>query len=157
MFSTNQINYIQSFLPTYAQQGYKSYIAYTDSINTSSYFQTDPDLYIVFSKSEITAADGYTYTVPDDSVQLCIRTGNYSSSSSANNSDRVVVRDFTGTKLSIDEYEHIYTNATFTGYTVQPDINLINGGETNVRIEAISYILIFVIGFTFITSLFRRR
>lgn len=157
MFSTNQINYIQSFLPTYAQQGYKSYIAYTDSINTSSFYQTDPDLYIVFSKSEITAVDGYTYTVPEGAVQLCIRTNNYSSSTNANNSDRVVVQDFTYTTLSIDKFEHVYTNATFSGYTVQPDLNLINGGETNVRLEAISYILIFVIGFVFITGLFRRR
>lgn len=156
MFSTNQINYIQSFLPTYAQQGYKSYIAYTDSTNTSSYFPTEPDLYIIFSKSVITASDGYSYNVPEDSLRLSIRTGNYSSSSTANNSDRVVVEPYNG-HLSLDEFEHVYTNATFTGYTVQPDINLINGGETNVRIEAISHILIFVIGIVFITSLFRKR
>ena len=156
MFSTNQINYIQSFLPTYAQQGYKSYIAYTDSTNTSSYYQTKPDLYIIFSKSVITASDGYSYNVPEDSLRLSIRTGNYSSSSTANNSDRVVVEPYSG-HLSLDEFEHVYTNATFTGYTVQPDINLINGGETNVRIEAISHILIFVIGIVFITSLFRKR
>lgn len=158
MFSTNQINYIESFLPTYAQQDYTHYVAYTDSTNTSGYYQTEPDLYIIFAKSEITAVDGYTYTVPEGAVQLCIRTGNYSSSSSANNSDRVVVRDFTGTELSIDEYEHIYTNATFTGYTLQPDINLINGGETNVRIEAISYILLTVIAFVVLCKLwFRKR
>ncbi len=157
MFSTNQINYIQAFLPTYAQQGYKSYIAYTDSTNTSSYYQTEPDLYIIFSKSEIIASDGYTYSIPAGAVQLCIRTGNYSTSNNSNNSDRVVVRNFTGTKLSVDEFEHIYTNAMFTGHTIQPDVNLLNGGETNVRLEAISYILIFVVGFVFITGLFRKR
>ena len=157
MFSTNQINYIESFLPTYAQEDYTHYVAYTDSTNTSGYYQTDPDLYIVFSKSEITASDGYTYTVPEGAVQLCIRTGNYLSSTNANNSDRVVVRDFTGTTLSIDEFEHIYTNATFSGYTVQPDINLINGGETNVRLEAISYIMLVVVIFTAMSRLFNKR
>ena len=157
MFSTNQINYIESFLPTYAEQDYTHYVAYTDSTNTIGYYQTDPDLYIVFSKSEITAADGYTYTVPEGAVQLCIRTNNYSSSNTANNSDRVVVRNFTGTTLSIDEFEHIYTNATFIGYTVQPDINLINGGETNVRLEAISYIMLFVVIFAAMSRLFNKR
>ncbi len=157
MFSTNQINYIESFLPTYAEQDYTHYVAYTDSTNTSGYYQTDPDLYIVFSKSEITAVDGYTYTVPEGAVQLCIRTNNYSSSTNANNSDRVVVEDFTGTELSIDEFEHIYTNATFTGYTIQPDINLINGGETNVRLEAISYIMLVVVIFSAMSRLFNKR
>lgn len=157
MFSTNQINYIESFLPTYAEKDYTHYVAYTDSTNTTGYYQTDPDLYIVFSKSEITASDGYTYTVPEGAVQLCIRTNNYSSSTNSNNSDRVVVRDFTGTKLFIDEFEHIYTNATFSGYTAQPDINLINGGETNVRLEAISFIMLVVVIFTAMSRLFNKR
>ena len=142
MFSTNQTSYIDSFLATYAAKEFKYYIAYTDT--STSYYNTYPDLYIIFSKEEIIAQDGYTYALPADSVQLAIRTGNYSSNSSADNSDRVVQTVLQEQTLTVDEYEHIYTNATFEGYALQPDYYLASGGETNVQIETISFILLTV-------------
>lgn len=156
MFSTNQHYYIDSFLGTYIPEGYSYYVAYTDSTNTIGYYQTDPDLYIVFSKSEITAADGYTYTVPEGAVQLCIRTGNYSSSSSANNSDRVVVEDFSGS-LTVDKYEHIYTNANFESYALQPDYYSVSGGETNVQVKTVSFIMLVVFLYILLRKLWRWR
>lgn len=157
MFSTNQIEYVRTLLPTYAKQGYKYYIAYTNNDN-SNYYSTNPDLYVIFSKDEIRATDGYNYELnPETSVIISIRTGNYSSSSSADNSERVVVNQYVNETLFIDEWEHIYTNAEFTGHTLQPDYNLISGGETNVRLEAITFVLLISVFITVFSKLFRRR
>lgn len=156
MFSTNQTEYVKTLIPTYAADGYKYYIAYTNQDN-STYYSTNPDLYIIFSKDKITASDGYNYTIPEESVIISIRTGNYSSSSSANNDERVVVNQYVNETLFIDEWEHIYTNAEFTGYTLQPDYNLISGGETNVRLEAITFVLLISVLITVGSKLFRRR
>ena len=157
MFSTNQTEYVKTLLPTYAEQGYKYYIAYTNNDNTN-YYSTNPDLYIIFSQDKITASDGYNYELnPETSVIISIRTGNYSSSSSADNSERVVVNQYVNETLFIDEWEHIYTNAEFTGHTLQPDYNLISGGETNVRLEAITFVLLISVFITVFSKLFRRR
>lgn len=156
MFSTNQTEYVKTLIPTYAADGYKYYIAYTNSDNTT-YYSTNPDLYFIFSQDKITASDGYNYTIPEGSVIISIRTGNYSSSSSANNSERVVVNQYVNETLFIDEWEHIYTNAEFTGHTLQPDYNFISGGETNVRLEAITFVLLISVFITVFSKLFRRR
>ena len=157
MFSTNQIEYVKTLLPTYANQGYKYYIAYTNNDNTN-YYSTNPDLYVIFSKDKITASDGYNYSVnPEETVIISIRTGNYSSSTSADNSERVLVNQYVNETLFIDEWEHIYTNAEFTGHTLQPDYNLISGGETNVRLEAITFVLLVSLLITVGSKLFRRR
>ena len=157
MFSTNQIEYVKTLLPTYANQGYKYYIAYTNNDNTN-YYSTNPDLYVIFSKDKITASDGYNYSVnPEETVIISIRTGNYSTSTSADNSERVLVNQYVNETLFIDEWEHIYTNAEFTGHTLQPDYNLISGGETNVRLEAITFVLLVYLLITIGSKLFRRR
>ncbi len=157
MFSTNQIEYIKTFLPSYAADGYKYYVAYTNNDN-SNYYSTNPDLYIVFSKEKIIASDGYNYTVnPEETVIISIRTGNYSSSSSADNSERVEVNQHVNDSFFVDEFEHIYTNAEFSGHTLQPDYNLISGGETNVRLEAITFVLLVSLFITVFSKLFRRR
>lgn len=157
MFSTNQIEYVKTLIPTYAADGYKYYVAYTNNDNTN-YYSTNPDLYIVFSKDVITAIDGYNYSVnPEETVIISIRTGNYSSSSSANNDERVVVNQHVNDTFFVDEFEHIYTNAEFTGNTLQPDYNLISGGETNVRLEAITFVLLVSLLITVFSKLFRRR
>ena len=158
MFSTNQIEYIKTFLPTYANQGYKYYIAYTNNDSSSSYYNTDPDLYILFSKDKIEASSGYRYSVnPEETIIISIRTGNYSSSNNANNTERVVVNQFVNDSFFVDEWEHIYTNAEFGSYVLQPDYNLISGGETNVRLEAITFVLLVSLLITIGSKLFRRR
>lgn len=142
MFSTNQINYIDSLLATYAAEEFSYYIAYTNT--NTSYYSTEPDLYIIFSTEEITASDGYNYSIPAGSIQFSIMTGNYSSNSSANNDDRVVQTTLSKQNLKIDSYEHIYTNAEFEAYALQPDYYLSTRGETNVQVKSISFILLFV-------------
>lgn len=122
MFSTAQEQYLKSLIPTMVDSGYTHYIAYTyTNTNNSGWgYTATPDLYVVFSKQPITANGGYSYTIPDDSVRYIVRTGNYSTSSNANNTERVKTESFRG-RLSIDVYEHIYTNAEFTGVALQPD------------------------------------
>ena len=158
MFSTNQINYIDTFLATYIPEGYDFYIAYTDTNTGSSYYQTNPDLYIVFSKEEIIASDGYNFTIPKDSIRLSILTGNYSSNTSSNNIERVVSSFINQEEqLKIDSYEHIYTNAKFEAYALQPDYYKASGGETNVQVKTISFILLTVFIFTLISKLWSKR
>ena len=158
MFSTAQQAYIDALLPTYAKEGYKYYVVYSDNVSNSGYYgSTDPDLYAIFSKEQITGQDGYTYDVPDDSIIISVRTSNYSSSSSAVNTDRVVVEDYTAQTLTVNPYEHIYTNAEFSGHTLQPDYYLASGGETNVQIEAINFVILTIFIFTLLRKLWCNR
>lgn len=111
-------------------KGYSSYIAYTHTNINSGYGQlAEPDLYFVFSKDEITASSAYYYTVPEGSIMVRVRSGNYSTSQTAVNTERFVSLAYSG-NLSIPVYEHIYTNSTFTGTTIQPDI-LREGSQNN--------------------------
>ena len=158
MFSTAQQAYIDAILPTYAKDGYKYYVVYSNNVASgSSYYSTSPDLYALFSKSPISAQDAYTFSLEDSSVLVAVRSGNYSSSSSAVNTARVSASEYTQTTLTVDKYEHIYTNAEFEGITLQPDYNLISGGETNVRLESITFIMLVVIFLAGARMLFSRR
>lgn len=128
MFSTNQLEIVKSIVPTMRNQGFKYYVAYTHTNTDNSWnSSTEPDLYIVFSKEKIIAQSGYKYTIPQNSIQYICRSGNYSTSSSAVNTDRIKKENFSGT-LSINLYEHIYSNAEYgESLVVMPDIL---GGET---------------------------
>lgn len=154
MFSTAQQAYIEALLPTYAKEGYKYYVVYSDNVANSGYYtSTDPDLYAVFSKERISAQDAYTYDVGDSSILVTIRSGNYSSSSSAVNTDRVVVTDYSARTLTIDPYEHIYTNAEFETYALQPDYYLASGGETNVQLQGNTFLILIVVLFLVVNRL----
>lgn len=158
MFSTSQQQYIQTLIPTYAKEGYKYYVVYSNTMVNNSYYATaDPDLYAVFSKKTISAEDAYTFNFEDSAILVSVRSSNYSSNSSAVNTDRIKVQDFNEKTLHINVYEHVYTNAEFNSYALQPDYNLISGGETNVRLEAISFIMLVALFINFIGRIFRKR
>lgn len=158
MFSTAQQAYIDALLPTYAKDGYKYYVVYTDSVdNSSSWYSTEPDLYAVFSKETISAKSAYSYGVGESSIIVAVRSSNYNSSSTASNVDRITVTDYAAQTLTIPKYEHIYTNAEFTGHTLQPDYYLTTGGETNVQIEALSVIVLAVFFFIALRKLIFKR
>lgn len=122
-------------------QGYKYYVAYTHTNTDNSWnTSTEPDLYIVFSKEKITAQSGYKYTIPQNSTRYICRSGNYSSSNNSVNTDRIKKENFSGT-LSINLYEHIYSNAEYGESLVMPDIL---GGEQyaeSVYTQATNFIL----------------
>lgn len=158
MFSTAQQSYINAIIPTYAKEGYKYYVCYTNTVVNSGYYgSAEPDLYALFSKAPISAKDAYSFSLEDSAVLVAVRSGNYSSSSSAVNTDRVSASEYTQSTLTVDEYEHIYTNAEFEGITLQPDYNLISGGETNVRLESITFIMLVALFLAGAKLLFRRR
>ena len=159
MFSTAQKDYIEALLPTYAKDGYKYYVVYTDSVsNSSSWYSSEPDLYAIFSKKAISAKSAYSYDIGESSIIVSVRTGNYSSNSSAVNDSRVTVSDYAAQSINIAEYEHIYTNAEFEGHTLQPDYYLASGGETNVQVKTISFIMLIVCAYIMLSKLwFGRR
>ncbi len=154
MFSTAQEQYLKSLIPTMMDEGYTSYIAYTaTNTNNSGWGYTAiPDLYIVFSKESIMANGGYSYTVPADSVRYIVRTGIYSSSNTANNTERVKTESFRG-RLSIDVYEHIYTNAEFTGVALQPDFAYESGVYQGYVSTALALALVTLLLFNLLRSI----
>lgn len=155
MFSTAQTELLSSLVPTLAADGYKYYVAYTNA-QYSGYYNSNPDLYVVFSEEPIQAEGGYMFNVPAGSIQYAIRTGNYSSSSSANNSDRITAQDFSGS-LHVDVYEHIYTNAEYsTGSLVMPDINYRGGGEQLEKTNALGLVCTALLLFVVFCSFFKR-
>lgn len=158
MFSTAQQSYIDSLLPTFAKDGYKYYVVYTNSLYSGSYYgSTNPDLYFVLSKKSIKAKNGYSYTLESDSIFVSCRTVNYSSSNSANNGNRITVEDYTGNTLNIESYEHIYTNAEFSGVSLQPDIYLSSRGLNNAYQQVISFSLLFIFAFVLLKRLWFKR
>lgn len=158
MFSTAQQEYIKTLLPTFAKEGYKFYVAYTDSLySNNSYSSYRPDLHIIFSKKCISATDAYSYDIQEPALLVSVRSYNYSSYNGSNNASRVTVVNFTQKTLAIEPYEHIYTNAEFQSVALQPDYNLISGGEMNVRLEAISFVLILSLIISLLSRVFFRR
>ncbi len=157
MFSSNQQAYIDALLPTYAKEGYKYYVCYTNTlVNSSYYYSTDPDLYVIFSQERISAADAYTFDIAEPSILVSVRSGNYSTNSNANNGARVTVSDYSAQELIIQPYEHVYTNAEFESYALQPDYYLGTGGETNVQVQGVSFIILVIAFYIFIRKLWRK-
>lgn len=140
MYSTSQIEVVSSLVPTLKEQGYEYYIA-TTNVTIGYYTEVEPDLYIYFSEEPIIASNGYSYDLPDNTLKYTIRTPNYSSSSTAVNTNRIVVETIEAQTINIDVYEHIYTNAEFnTGAVVQPDI-CAKGGYQSEKIESVGIVI----------------
>ena len=161
MFSTAQTDVLTSLIPVMRRQGYKYYIAYTNT-STSSGWGTSAivDMYVVFSKDEIVANNQYSYSVPAGSVRYAIRTANYSMSDSGVNTERLVSSAFSGT-VSVNVYEHVYTNATFSSSAVQPDILYsAEGGylyESSVSLNILTACLLLFIAFRAIIRISVKR
>lgn len=157
MFSTNQIEVLSALIPTMKDKGFDYYVAYT-STNTGSSWgsQTTPDLYVVFSQDKIEASSGYDYTIPEGSVIYTIRTANYSTSDYGVNTDRFVASEFSG-QLSIDLYEHIYSNAEYgESSVVMPDFNFRGAGEQYEKTNGVGIVLTAVLLFIVFCSFFKR-
>lgn len=115
MFSTAQLDLIKSTVAEMRNEGYKYYLAYQDNNSSSG----SPDLFIIFSKDEIFGKDLYSYFIPSGSVRY-----GYFSSNSTNYGARLTVTNLTDGIVThtINSYNHISTNATFTSLTAhQPD------------------------------------
>ncbi len=154
LFNTAQQDLLKALVPTMREKGYKSYVAYTNSLYKEGFYDSyDPDLFIVFSKEEITANSAYSYQVPPDSVLYSCRTVNYSSSSHAVNSERIVSKPFTG-QLDINVYEHIFSNVEYSGTTIQPDILRGERANNENYMQATVFLLSVFLIFTVLWTIF---
>lgn len=149
MFSTAQTDYVKSLVPTLRKAGYDYYLAYTDNERTTG----SPDLYIIFSKDEIIANNLYSYSIPEYSVRYAITTSNYSSNYSGS---RISVSSLAGTSINIDSFEHIYSNARYSSYSLQPDITKGNEVQLNATLQACSIVVTCALLFSVFLSFFKR-
>lgn len=157
MFSTNQIEVLSALIPTMKDKGFDFYVAYT-STNTNSGWGASaiPDLYVVFSQDKIEASSGYDYIIPEGSCVYTIRTANYSTSDYGVNTDRFVLSEFSGV-LSIDVYEHIYSNAEYLeGSVIMPDFNYRGVGEQYEKTNGLGIVVTIVLLFVVFCSFFKR-
>lgn len=155
MFSTTQIEVVQTLVPTMREAGYKYYVAYTNT-RINNYSNIEPDLYFIFSKDEITSTSSYSYSIPDGSIQYACRSANYSTSSSAVNSERYSISDFSGV-LTIKPYEHIYSNASYgESIAIMPDINFRGAGEQYEKTNGLGIVVTAVLLFIVFCSFFKR-
>ncbi len=158
MFSTSELHYIDSLIPTYAKEGYTSYVIYSNTVDNSGWnYSSGPDLYAVFSKEAISATDAYSYDIKEDFLFVTIRCSDYSSGSSANNSDRIVVEERAAQTISINSYEHVYTNAEFQSYALQPDYTLSSEGGNIIATESIGMLLTVIGLVSLFLSFFRKH
>lgn len=148
MFNTAQQQYVTDLVNTLYSE-YPYYIAFTHTSLYSFSQRVEPDLYLIFSKDKIEALSGYQYSLSGECKQFKVRTLNYSTSNNSVNTDRVEVDDYTQEIITIDSYEHIYTNAEFKTIISQPDI-LKEGSYQNVKIDTNSVLLaVFLLVFCF--------
>lgn len=152
MFSTAQIDMINGLVASMRAEGYLYYVAITDNLRTTN---TDPDLYIYFSKEEIFATDLLQYHIPNNSKLYSIRTSNGSSYN--NTGARIEVSDIElSQELKVDEVEFVSTNATFTELVpVQPDYTIGEVGQYETQGAMLFTLSVFLLFFAF-TKLFRR-
>lgn len=124
MFSEVQRNFIQQFVLANKDK-YPYYIAYTNT-NISNIGGGDSvSFYLILSKSPITASSQYVYSIPSNSERFAVRSGNASYNYHA---ERVTSLQPV-TQVTINDYEWCYTNAEFSGVSLQPDVMITNGVE----------------------------
>ena len=152
MFSTSQNDYLKSLVPVMRQQGYRYYVAYSDNDRNNNY---DPDLYVIFSKDKITANSLYSYSVPAGSVRYNIITSNTSYNNTAY---RVTTASVGASTVTVDRYEHVYSNAVPAMDTVQLQPDILYTGEVYVRetVSAVGIVLTIGLFVTWFWRLFSR-
>ena len=135
MFTAQETQWIQALIETMQQKEYRYYLARTVTESNNEY-----DVIVIFSKSPIDGLGVYRYKIVDGVVYSFDSSG-YSSYNSTD--ARVAVSTFDGT-YTINQYEHVYTNAEFSGTTLQPDVRML-GGANNVQIQAVPYLVVLLI------------
>lgn len=130
---------------------YPYYIAHTCTywgINNSGSY---PTFKVYFSKEPFTASGLYSYVCPSDTVVYSVVGG---SANTNYHNARVSTSSYNGT-LKIDEYEFVYTNAEFTGSTIQPDI-LASADISQSHFDGVSLILLAVLLASVVAKLIKR-
>jgi hypothetical protein len=129
MFTQQELEFIKALVESMRGQGYDYYIARTVTEDNNSY-----DVEIVFSTVEIRATGLYGFADCDGVI--------YRLDSSSGRSDlntKLTVSNFSGS-YTVPSREFVYTNATFQGGTIQPDIRQL-GGKLSESNQAGFYLL----------------
>lgn len=117
MWSDIYTNYVKQLVISNRGE-YPYYLAVTNTnIGIGSNYDS-PAFYVYFSKEPIKATGLYNYVLPSDSIRYTVIGANANSNY---HSQRVTTSAFSG-NLAVNNYEFVYTNAEFTGNTIQPDI-----------------------------------
>ncbi len=153
MFSTVQLDMINGLVATMRKEGYLHYLAISDNYRASGY-SYEPDLYIYFSKEEITCDDMYSYYIPPNAIKYSIRTGNGSNSNTGERLQSDVLQ--LGQNIDIELNEFVSTNAKVTEFQfVQPDFTVEGVGQYETQGALLFVVCTFLLLFAF-SKFFRR-
>lgn len=149
MISAIQREVIEGLVLTMYEKGYTYYLANTQ-------YRTDnnnPDLIVYFSQKEIKANSLYSYQI-NGGVKYSINSSNYSTS---NNAQRYQVTNVNTVTISINNYEHIFTNAMFTTSSVQPKLTIMEEVKSNEKAESLNIVVIVALLVSLVAGWFRNR
>ena len=155
MLPTQEQQYLKSLIDTYKSKGYDYYLLHTKY--NSSYRDDGYDFVIYFSKENIFANSSNNFTVYN-AVMLQIDTN---VKSEYNDDSIFSISSFDGT-VSVNQAEHIYTNAKLLYYTneilINPDLTLGGSINYNYVIQNQSFLFIIICGLliAFLIRLFRK-
>lgn len=133
MFTQQELDFIKALVESMRGQGYDYYIARTVTEDNNSY-----DVEIVFSTVEIRATGLYGFADCDGVI--------YRLDSSSGRSDlntKLTVSNFSGS-YTVPSREFVYTNATFQGGTIQPDIRQL-GGKASEGTQAVFFVSVLLV------------
>jgi len=149
MFTAVETEYLRCLVMTMSKE-YPYYLAYTVTDETGN---NTADAYIYFSKTKITGNGLYSYSVPSGSLRYRLDSNGYSSTT--NTAARVQVTTASGA-VTVHSYEFVYTNASFAGTSIQPDIKKLNGGETVESVQGLGIIVTLLLLVLIIWRIFGR-
>lgn len=150
MWNTATENYVKQLVLTMKKE-YPYYVAHTISNVSSGNDVVTTRVY--FSSAPIEAKGLYSYFLPVNSIRYDLITSNYSDRYT--NGARISTSSFNGT-LTLNQYEFVYTNAEFTGSTIQPDLTA-ERGLTNETFQGFSFVLVGAMLVVFFSRWFTRH
>lgn len=152
MWNDSYRDYVKAVVET-SHDEYPYYMAHTCTYFGTGSTVGQPAFKIYLSKEPITANGLYTYLLPADTLVYSVIGVNAGVN---NNSPRVRVTSTTvdGT-VGVNEYEFVYSNAEYSGNSVQPDL-LAASAATQNHFDAFSLILLVILLGALVVKLFKR-
>lgn len=157
MLTIEEAQYFKSLIDTYKSKGYDYYLLHTKN-DYDSYRDDGFDFIIYFSKDNIFANSASNFTVYEGikiGIDTNLRSENY-------NTDSIFsIENFEGT-VTINQAEHVYTNAKLLYYDnetlINPDLNLGDSINYNYTIQNQSFLFIIICGLliAYLVRLFRK-
>jgi hypothetical protein len=139
MLSRDNLEYARQLVEA-NRDDYPYYVIVTNTNISDNYDYQSPSFKVYLSKSKINANGRYTFTIPNNSYCYSVISSN---ASRQYHSERVSVSNYSGI-LSVPTYEFCYTNAEFSGNTVQPDV-LADNNVTQSHFDGVSLIMLAVL------------